>query len=516
MDIEKHITPEYGAENSEPYVPTTEPEKVQLGYEYRGPFAPILRFEDWLDQKMGVESHAVERKLPESRRMLGRFNGFSMCFFWASGVMNSSSFSSGMLGWVFGLDLKQSLIVIFFGNLIGGAVTAYCATFGAATGLRQMSVSRYSFGLYPNMMPALLNTVQQLGWSAVSCITGGVTIEAVSNGTVSVIPGIIIVAVVSFVMGIFGLRVILFVENFAWFIYLFVFLAIIGETGYYADNTTPAKAKGTTNLAGSVLSFLAVVYGWTASWCPLASDYYVNYPANVSRVKVFLSSLIGLCIFTSISMWAGAIVASSLDTRPEWKAIYEEKSFGFLLMQMLYPWHFAKFLLVMLVVAAISLNSMSTYSAPISLLQVSPYVAYVPRFVWQIIGFGIVIALGIAGRDNLTKYLENFLLLLGYWCTSYASIIFMEHVIFRKANFANYDLNGYNDPKRLPHGIAAGTVFLVGVVCWVMGMYETWYTGPLARLFGDYPGDLGNEFTLVFTVASYIPLRYLEYKIFKK
>lgn len=64
--------------------------------------------------------------------------------------------------------------------------------------------------------------------------------------------------------------------------------------------------------------------------------------------------------------------------------------------------------------------------------------------------------------------------LLGYWCTSYFVIIFTEHYLFRKGSFANYDLEGWNDPKRLPLGIAAFTAFALGVIAWVMGMVETW------------------------------------------
>ena len=92
----------------------------------------------------------------------------------------------------------------------------------------------------------------------------------------------------------------------------------------------------------------------------------------------------------------------------------------------------------------------------------------------------------------------------------------MEHSVIRKGSFDNYDLDGWNDKKRLPHGIAAAVVFLVGVVCWVMGMAETWYVGPLAGLFGETGGDLANEFTFTFTLLAYLPLRLLELKFFNK
>ena len=77
-------------------------------------------------------------------------------------------------------------------------------------------------------------------------------------------------------------------------------------------------------------------------------------------------------------------------------------------------------------------------------------------------------------------------------------------------------MEGWNDRKRLPHGIAAATVFLVGVVCWVMGMAVTWYVGPLAGLFGENGGDVAIELTFVFTLVAYLPLRLLEINFFHK
>jgi purine-cytosine permease-like protein len=68
------------------------------------------------------------------------------------------------LGWEFGLQLYQTIPLIVFGSLFGAAITGFCATLGAPTGLRQMSVSRYAMGWYPNKLIALLNTITQLGW----------------------------------------------------------------------------------------------------------------------------------------------------------------------------------------------------------------------------------------------------------------------------------------------------------------------------------------------------------------
>lgn len=39
-----------------------------------------------------------------------------------------------------------------------------------------------------------------------------------------------------------------------------------------------------------------------------------------------------------------------------------------------------------------------------------------------------------------------------------------------QANFANYNLEGWNDPKVIPNGFAAATAFGLGIIAWVMGM----------------------------------------------
>jgi purine-cytosine permease-like protein len=97
---------------------------------------------------------------------------------------------------------------------------------------------------------------------------------------------------------------------------------------------------------------------------------------------------------------------------------------------------------------------------------------------------------------------------------SYAVILFLEHYVFRKGDFANYDLDGWNDPARLPLGIGASFAFGLGIVAFVLGMSETWYIGPLAKLIGDFGGDVANEFTFVVTAVAYVPARYLELKHF--
>ena len=193
-----------------------------------GILAYLCRLEQRMDEKFGLESEAIIRKLPENRKAVKWYEELSMALLWASGTMNLACCSTGFLGWSFGLSLKQSLLCCIFGSILGSSVTGYLATFGAATGLRQMSISRYSFGWWPNKLVALLNVIQQIGWAAVGCITGGIALSAVASHHLSPRVGVVIIAAISFCFSLLGLRVILVYERYAWIVFFVIFMILFG------------------------------------------------------------------------------------------------------------------------------------------------------------------------------------------------------------------------------------------------------------------------------------------------
>ncbi|KAI0977061.1 permease for cytosine/purines, uracil, thiamine, allantoin-domain-containing protein [Xylaria arbuscula] len=475
----------------------------------------LCQIEAKLDAKFGVESQAINRKLPEDKRHVKWHEELSMALLWASATMNTSCFATGFLGWELGLSLKQTIIISICASIIGATLPGFAATFGAATGLRQISVSRYSFGWWPNKIIAALNVTVQIGWAAVACITGGLALTAVADGHLSLVVGIVILAIVAMLISFVGLKAILIYERYAWIVFFVIFLVFFGQTGRYADNTTPSSLKG-ADLVGSVLSLIAIIFGSSASWVSIASDYYVHYPADVSRVKVFFMTTFGIAIPTSIGMVAGCVVASGLNNQTEWADIYKNDGIGFLIQDILYPRGFAKFILTLLVLSGINVNVICIYSAAIAFQQFAHPFARVPRFIWTLVCFLLILALALGGRERLNTFLQNFLSFLGYWSTSYFVILFLEHYIFRKGRFENYDLDAWNDPTRLPVGLAALAAFLVGVAGWVLGMVETWYVGPVGRLIGRNGGDVANELTFIATLITYIPARYLELKAFRR
>jgi purine-cytosine permease-like protein len=160
----------------------------------------------------------------------------------------------------------------------------------------------------------------------------------------------------------------------------------------------------------------------------------------------------------------------------------------------------------------VGMNCASIYAASISAQLFAKPFQLVPRTIWTLIVFVCILLLGIPGRDHLLIVLTNFIPLLGYWNTSLFVILAAEHYLFRGGNLANYDLDAWNTPARMPIGVAGLTAFLCGAAGWILGMTQTYYVGALAKLIGDSGGDIANELALVFTVISYIPLRQLELK----
>jgi len=311
----------------------------------RGILAKFLHWEAFLDRKMGVEPHGPKRITPENKKPP---NQWIMFFMWGSvGSYSLVGISTGFLGWEFGLSLGQSLPIMLLGTLLGSAAAGWCASLGPGTGLRQVAISRYSFGWWPSKIVALLNIIEQVGWSAVNCITGGQALSAVSGYSLSIVLGIVILSVVSVILSFGGYTAILNVQRYFWILFFVIVLVIYGEIGGYADLSAPATVSGST-AAGSVLTVLAIMYGDGSSWCSIISDYYVHYPVETSKTKIFLMTTFGIWIPINVGLIIGALIASQMADNDAWATAYSDNGMGGLLLLILYPLPFAKFMLVFL------------------------------------------------------------------------------------------------------------------------------------------------------------------------
>lgn len=123
-----------------------------------------------------------------------------------------------------------------------------------------------------------------------------------------------------------------------------------------------------------------------------------------------------------------------------------------------------------------------------------------------------VMALAIVGSHRFYATLTNFLGLIGYWASAYGAIILVEHFVFRRNNFASYDISQWDQPRRLPTGIAAIAAGVMSIGLIVPCMDQVWFVGPIAA----HTGDIGFEVAFAISGIAYVPFRWLEIRIRRK
>ncbi|CAE6416702.1 unnamed protein product [Rhizoctonia solani] len=440
----------------------------------------IKRLKTWGVESRGIYPVPVEHRTDPQ---------FSKSFFvWLSSNLNILSFSEGTVGvLVYGLTFRQAAGVIVGFNLFSALPPAYFSTFGPKLGLRQMVQARYSFGWFGAIIPGAFNLLVMMGYNILNAILAGQTLSVVSGGRMS------------WNISFFGYRILNWYERVAWFPVLIMYLVVLGIGGKHltsGDSESQPLAP-----ARSVLSFGATVAAFIISYAALMSDY-TNY------MRADVASYLGLLLPTASVQLIGAAFAASLSSNPSWMAGYEAGGPGGLVDAILSPSKgFGKFLTVLL-----ALSGPTLYSFSISSQVVLPFSARVPRYAFSIAGTGILIPLAIVGSTRFEETLVDFLGLVGYWSTTFIGVVAVEHVVFRRGDWAAYDISDWNTPKKLPPGIAAigACVCPFGLI--VPCMDQVWFTGPIART----TGDIGFEVGLVLSGLLYIPFRALEKRVFRR
>ncbi|KAF9459715.1 NCS cytosine-purine permease [Collybia nuda] len=452
----------------------------------------------------GVESRGVW-PVPIEERTDTQFS--KIFFIWFSANTNILSFSAGTLGPViFGLGLRDTCLVILFFNMLCCALPSYLTTWGPKLGMRQMIIARYAFGYYGVIVPCILNLIVMCGFSVLNCILGGQTLSSVSNGNLSWTVGIVIIAAIALLVSFCGYKVLNWYERVAWIPVLVTFVIALGVGGKHLINPPPAEPA----TPAAILSFASTIAGFVVTYSSLSSDFTNYFRPEVSSWKIFLYSYFGFLLPIVTLQCLGAAVAVAASSVPAWEKGYVGGNVGGLLEAMLQPTKgFGKFLTVLLSLSVAGNLTATFYSISLNVQILIPPLVVVPRYVFSLIATAIVVPVSIVGAHRFYDTLVNFLGLIGYWASAFGAIVILEHIIFRKNDPGAYDTRIWNDPRRLPSGIAAVGA---GIACFglvVPCMEQVWFVGPIAKT----TGDIGFEVAFTLSGLLYIPFRALEVKL---
>ncbi|KAF2876005.1 purine-cytosine permease [Massariosphaeria phaeospora] len=466
--------------------------------------------------KLHVEQRGIERVPEDERHDTSYLNVGTM---WLSCNMVVSSFAIGLLAQaLFGLGFTDACLVCFFFNLLGVAPVCYFSTFGPRFGLRQMVLSRFWFGYHGVKLIAVFNVLACLGWSSINVIVGAELIHAVNND-VPGYAGIIIIAVCTLLITFFGYNIVHTYEFWSWIPTSIVFLITLGVFAHSGAFVVIPMGAGISEL-GACLSFGSVIYGFATGWASYAADYTVYQPPTQSRTKIFFCVWTGLMIPLLFCEMLGIalMTATTIDNgNNRYMAGYEHSKTGGILAAVLFPplGGFGKFCLVVLALSIVANNCPNIYSVGLTMQVLGRWTQRVPRFVWTTVGTAVYIAVAIPGYEHFEVVLENFMNFIGYWLAIYEGVALSDHFLYKRSMRA-YNPAHYDQPEKLPPGIAAVFAFCCGIAGMVVGMSQVWFIGPVAKHAGELPfgGDVAFELGFSCAFGSYAVARYFELKYF--
>jgi purine-cytosine permease-like protein len=414
-----------------------------------------------------------------------------MMLFWFSMLMSPGLITMGILGPILGLSVNESIILTVFAASIGSVIPSFTATLCAPLGLRQIAAARYAFGIWGAKFCWLLNIIVNIGFGTINCIVAGQLLSAVSNGSLTIVAGIVVVCIGAFVISFFGFRWIQRYESVAWFL-IFIFLCVqFGQSAQYFSPTPALSYISGLDKTGIALTYFAIVFGESAAWCSLTGDYCVHYPPQVNKWLVFWMTWTGLTLPTVFVLILGNLYGGIVRTNTTLSDTYDEGGIGALILATMAPSGWAKFVCVMYALSfsksrmlppcllafsntpSVANVTAIIYSSSLSIQLWGKHFLAVPRFVWNILLTAISLGLAWGGRDSLEPILENFLVLLGYWTICFGVILAIEAFWFRP-RIGGYDIEGWQDQSRMPWGLAGCGSLALGIGLSFLGMDQTW------------------------------------------
>jgi NCS1 nucleoside transporter family len=429
------------------------------------------------------ESTGIER-VPESVREHRR--PADMLFFWWSANCVLPTVALGITAVAFGLSFIQTVLLSVAATLAGSAPVAFFATLGPRTGLAQMTLSRFSFGLDGARVPATLNAMACVGWSTINAAIGGALLATAG------LPGgftaaVLLLALVATVISAVGYFAVHLYQRYAWALMGVLLAYVFAEAAPAIDLGSGGQASGAALIA-SAATFGSAAFGYALSWAPYAADYTRRMPEAAPR-PVFLYTCLGIaipCIVLEVGGYALASAAPAAD------------GVGDVIATALGTGSGASVVLGLLAFGAVANNVPNDYSFALSMQAAG---LHVRRWVLTIAGAFAYVVFALAFGAGIVDRLAETLLLLAYWLGPWCAIVLVDHR-FRRGR---YPVQDYADASRLPHSAPGLVAMGTGLAACVLGVSQAMFVGPIAdRLSG---ADIGFPLAIASSAGVYYVLR---------
>ncbi|MDB9565801.1 cytosine permease [Providencia rettgeri] len=418
-----------------------------------------------------IEARSIDY-IPESERHGTLSSQFTL---WFGSNLQITAIVTGALAVVLGGDVFWSLIGLFIGQLLGGAVMALHAVQGPKLGLPQMISSRVQFGVYGAVIPILLVCMMYVGFSASGTVLAGQAVGQLLHVTDWV--GIIIFGVVIIGITICGYRIIHILGKVAsvigviTFFYLFFRLFYMNDVSVLLEN----RHFSWTNF----LLAMSLSASWQIAFGPYVADYSRYLPTKTPTIKAFLAVGSGTVIGTQASMILGVFAAALAGNKfagNEVSYIVGLGSTGLI----------AALLYISIFYGKVTITALNAYGSFMSMAAIwcgfrgKSQISRGQRLFFIILMVSFSTLLGLAGQHSFLKLFSAFLLFLLAFFTPWSAINLVDYYWVTKGRYDVPELANPNGRYGRWNKVGIFT-YIAGVLIQLPFISTGFYTGPLVE-----------------------------------
>jgi NCS1 nucleoside transporter family len=447
--------------------------------------------DDTLQRPEGLEIHQIEdvlQPIPEdlrTTRVSGQF------WIWAGANIAPINWVLGALGIGLGLGLRDTLIVLIAGNLVGMALFGVFVLIGQKTGVTGMVLSRAAFGRRGAYLPAAIQAALAVGWCAVNtwiildlvmALMGqlGLVDPEAPNIAAKIVVAALIMAI-QVTVAWFGYRTIAAFER--WTVpptlAVLILMSAVAWLHLHIDWSYAGPAgqvlQGTERIAAMSTVMTVIGIGWGITWFTYACDYSRFVSTAVPRRKLYLASALGQFVPVVWLGILGATLATTNGSVDPGELIVS--NFGALALPVLF--------LVIHGPIATNILNIYTFSVATQALDIRLNRRTLNLLVG---GFALVVVVFFIFQSSLATVLSTWLGAIVAWIASWAGIMLVHYFVIEKRQLDALRLFDPIGGRRLPD------INWATMVCFVAGIVATWMFmyGPIGVMQGFGSRALGG------------------------
>lgn len=387
--------------------------------------------------------------------------GIDFLLLWSGAAISLAEILAG--GILVPLGLMAGILAILLGHIIGNTPFALGGIIGSEQGIPSMVTVRPSFGNKGSYLPAFLNVIQLIGWTAVMLIICAKSAEVISQklfGYSNFQLWIIMAGAITTLWAFFGHKTWKWLHRIS--VTALLLLCLVMTYVVFKEHGFGELMKISPNKDLSFAIGLDIVIAMPISWLPLVADYSrfaKNTPSS------FWGTWLGYFVVSSWMYFVGlsaALATGSADPIP-----------------MLLNLGLGVAALVIVLFSTFTTTFLDIYSTAVSTLNIFPQLGERRGVI-----IGGVLGTLVALVFPIEQY-ENFLLFIGAMFCPLFGIVLADYFILRKRKYSLSDIY-----KKGEYWYYQG-VNMKAVVSWIIGVilyqqcikYGLWIGSSIPSMF---------------------------------